>query len=118
VRQIVAVVLFCAGCRYGYLRSVIDTHVGFAPHLQRNCNMDTVAALRRHVTVKDIPILLRMLDSHDGVTQCAAVSVLACMQPEGRAALESEFAKVQEPWGARNVEKYENIREELRAPCP
>jgi hypothetical protein len=50
--------------------------------------------LRRQVTVKDVPVLVRMLDSRDHVTQICAALTLELIRPEGLAALQSEFAKL------------------------
>ena len=104
-------VAMLSGCRYSYLQSVINTHVGFA-HLTRGCGQNTVDALRQRVTGDDVPVLVRMLDSRDHVTQICAALALETIQPEGLGALQSEFAKMQ-AGPVRNWDRYYAVKDAL-----
>src|SRR5438105_11192282 len=109
----VALLLVLSGCsRSAQLGRVIDLNVGFM-HLTRGCNQHTVEALRREVTLEDVPILVRMLDDRDHVHQLAAAYVLALLPPDGVRALQVELEKVRSA-PALNFEKWDAIGGALR----
>ena len=68
--------------------------------------------MRQQVTVKDVPVLVRMLDSRDHVTQICAALTLELIRPEGLAALQSEFAKLNNA-PVRNWDRYDAVRDAL-----
>jgi hypothetical protein len=72
--------------RYRELRRVIDRNVGHG-HMTRGANMYTVIALRECVSERDIPLLTRMLEDRDHVTQLAVARVLSDFGEPGLTAL-------------------------------
>src|SRR5436853_7535494 len=93
--------------RYGQLKCVINHHPGFA-HLTPGMNMNTINALHQAVGSQDVPVLVRMLDDRDQVTQMTAAQALARMGEPGLQELQQELAHMDRLTGA-NYDRYQAV---------
>ncbi len=77
-----------AADRYAEIRQLINSNRHLSAHLTMAIDGRTIAAVRKHVSGKDIPVLVGMLaDKDDGVAS-AASGLLASLGNEARPALE------------------------------
>jgi len=80
--------------------------------MTRGMNMGTINALYREVEIRDIPVLVQMLDDHDHVTQMTSAQTLARMGDPGLQALQQELMNMGHQTGT-NFYRYDAVREAI-----